>query len=265
MEVPKRRAHNLQIVRGRVILRGPERRKELIGAVLHVRAPWTRGPPSSRSSRQDAVVDDHSAPAARSASTAFVNISRVSGRSGMFASIASFRPLAPARPRGRPWNGTPSPARTNAGTPNRLPLKRAGLEPSLVGRTLRGCGASAVRESSASRRPSRPARWPRRSPCARWGPCCRAASRAARCRDADEAARREHADQRAGRGRHPNRVAGIRAVAQHRHVRRHGGDDASRGATRGEAHVVGGARAAERAAAVRVAGRQSRACWRARR
>ncbi len=62
-----------------------------------------------------------------------------------------------------------------------------------------------------------------------------------------------HADERARGRRHANRVAGVGAVAEHGHVRRHRGDRAARRSAGREAHVVGVAGAAERAAAVGVA------------
>ena len=45
----------------------------------------------------------------------------------MFAAARSFSAAASGTPAGMPWNGTPSPARTNAGTPNRLPLRASAL------------------------------------------------------------------------------------------------------------------------------------------
>ena len=49
-----------------------------------------------------------------------------------------------------PWNGTPSPARTNAGTPNRLPLSASASRHGSYGGRCAEAGAPAVRGSSGS-------------------------------------------------------------------------------------------------------------------
>ena len=62
------------------------------------------------------------APAARSPSSAFMKASRVSGRSATSSPFCWRANSSAEADAGTPWNGTPAPCNTNAGTPKRLPL-----------------------------------------------------------------------------------------------------------------------------------------------
>ena len=79
-----------------------------------------------------------------------MNIARVSGCNGVFAATRSFSAAAAGTRPGMPWKGTPSPASTNAGTPNRLPFSVAVWRRGPYGGRCAVAGTPAVRGSSGS-------------------------------------------------------------------------------------------------------------------